>query len=120
MIDKGMVRNRAFLDLAHFAPCMLQIHGACESGKNPSVPAHSNLQRHGRGAFLKSHDCFTVPACTACHLWLDFSNKATREEKDEAFMRAMERWLEFLFRHEWLEVVKQKAASVPTFGTDCR
>ena len=90
-------RNRKLLDIAHEAPCLLEIRNVCDAGFSlggrASNPCHSNLQRHGRGFAYKSHDCFVVPGCNPCHQWLD-SGKATREEKDEAFMKALERyWL---------------------------
>lgn len=41
--------------------------GAKGCGAGPSVPCHSDLQRHGRGIGHKSHDCFAVPGCPPCH-----------------------------------------------------
>ncbi len=109
MIERGMYRNRRLLDLCHFAPCFLKIDGICTSGRHPSVPAHSNWQRHGRGAYNKSHDVYSVPACIDCHHWLDEGTKADREAQDDAFMSAWERWILHLFRHEFIEV-RRKAA----------
>ena len=59
-------RNRALLDVAHDAPCMLQL-GVPGCGTNASVPCHSDMLEHGRGAGHKSHDCLAVPGCPACH-----------------------------------------------------
>lgn len=58
-------RNRRLLDISHEAPCMLQLAPGC--GEFPSVPCHSDMLRHGRGVGHKSHDCFAVPGCPACH-----------------------------------------------------
>jgi len=59
-------RNRKLLDIAHDAPCMLQL-GVKGCGTYPSVPCHSDMLKHGRGVGHKSHDCFAVPGCPACH-----------------------------------------------------
>lgn len=108
MIERGMYRNRKLLDLSHFAPCLLQIPKICRSGVFPSVPCHSNFQRHGRGAYNKSHDVFHVPGCPPCHYWLDEGTTASREEKDNAFMAGLERWILYLFRYEYVVVAKAK------------
>lgn len=63
---KGTQRSRSLLDVAHEAPCCLQL-GAKGCGIHPSVPCHSDMLAHGRGAGLKSHDCLAVPGCPACH-----------------------------------------------------
>jgi len=62
----GTQRSRSLLDVAHEAPCCLQL-GAKGCGTHPSVPCHSDMLAHGRGAGLKSHDCLAVPGCPACH-----------------------------------------------------
>ena len=96
-------RNRKLLDVAHTAPCMFQIHGVCESGLNPSVPCHSNMQRHGRGFSHKSADAYAPAGCTACHAWYD-TGKASREEKEHAFILALERWWLWLLENERVRV----------------
>lgn len=61
-------RNRKLLDLSHDAPCLAQfphIHNG------PSVPAHSNEQRHGRGHSHKSHDNFHAAVCPEAHDFID-------------------------------------------------
>ncbi|HZR03653.1 MAG TPA: nuclease domain-containing protein [Burkholderiales bacterium] len=103
MIERGMYRDRKLLDLCHYAPCFLQIPGVCQNGVNPSVPCHSNFQRHGRGHSHKSHDIYTVPGCGPCHDWLD-KGPASRQEKDEAFMHAWERWMLHMFRYAFVSV----------------
>lgn len=44
---------------------MLRLGAPC--GVDKSVPCHSDLLRHGRGASHKSHDCLAVPGCPPCH-----------------------------------------------------
>ncbi len=58
-------RNRQLLDLAHEAPCFLNLAQTC--GRFPSVPCHSDLQKHGRGIGHKSADLFAIAACPDCH-----------------------------------------------------
>jgi hypothetical protein len=96
-------RNRSLLDLAHEAPCMLQIEGVCVNGRFPSVPAHSNRQRHGRGVGHKSADCFAVAACWACHGWLD-TGSAPRSDKQEAFDAGLERYWLWLWENDKIGV----------------
>lgn len=64
--QKATQRSRKLLDLAHDAPCMLQL-GAKGCGAHPSVPCHSDALAHGRGVGRKSHDALAVPGCPACH-----------------------------------------------------
>lgn len=92
-------RNRKLLDVAHSAPCMFRVPGICESGKYPSVPCHSNQQRHGRGHGHKSADVFAPAGCQPCHLWYDVRG-APREEQENTFQTALERWLLWLFENE--------------------
>lgn len=103
-IERGMHRDRKLLDLCREAPCMLRVPAVCQSGVFPSVPAHSNLQRHGRGAGNKSHDCFAVPGCNACHAWLDSGNTASGEEKEAVFLAARDRWDLYRWRHDLVRV----------------
>lgn len=84
-------RNRHLLDLCHEAPCMLQL-GAAGCGRNKSVPCHSDMLRHGRGAGHKSHDCLAVPGCPPCHAM--FTRKELgREGYEAAWSAAFERWV---------------------------
>lgn len=85
------------LELANGAPCTLLVPEICTGDVATTVAAHSNMSRHGRGSFLKSHDPFVAFGCSACHYWLDFG-KANRADKEEIFIRGMERtwfWLWF-------------------------
>ena len=83
------VRNRKLLDLAHDAPCCLQL-GAPGCGNNKSVPCHSDMLRHGRGAGHKSHDPFAVPGCPPCHAIFDRKHLG-RDGYEAAWLAAFER-----------------------------
>lgn len=84
-------RNRALLDLCHEAPCLLHL-GALGCGEHASVPAHSDMIRHGRGEHHKSHDCFAVPSCPACHVLFTRANLG-RDGYHAAWTEAMERYI---------------------------
>jgi len=99
-------RNRRLLDVAHNAPCFIRVSGCSGGHDGNAVPCHSNLLRHGRGTGLKSHDCFHVPGCSHCHYWLDYGKDASREEKEEAFMRAFEAYILWLWREGKIQVTK--------------
>ena len=60
------IENRELLDIAHEAPCFLQL-GYPGCGNDKSVPCHSDELSHGRGVGNKSHDCLAVPGCPVCH-----------------------------------------------------
>lgn len=96
-------RNRKLLDVAHDAPCMFQVEDICQSGVHPSVPCHSNKQRHGRGFAHKSADAYAPAGCIACHRWYDEGPEG-RETKDNAFQLALERWWLWLLENEKLRV----------------
>lgn len=101
-IERGTVRDRKLLDLAHDAPCMLLL-GAMGCGNHPSVPCHSDLLRHGRGVGHKSHDVFAVPGCPACHA--AFTRAVLGDERYEfVWTQAHERYLVYLFRHNLVRV----------------
>lgn len=93
-------RSRALLDMAYEFPCQLQIPGVCEGG--PGEPAHSNQSIHGKGGSIKSHDCFFVPACRACHREFDQGRTMGREEKAALWNRAYGRFLPMLM-HKIME-----------------
>lgn len=98
-----MHRYRDLLNLCRDADrCYLAVPGVCTN--RDYVPAHSNLQRHGRGYALKSHDCFAFPSCPPCHHWLDYGTTATREEKENATMRALEEWTVYIWTEEKVSV----------------
>lgn len=81
-------RNRKLLDLARDMPCMM-----CGIEDGTVVMAHSNSISHGKGMGIKSSDIFVAALCVKCHTWLD-AGKSSREEKKEAFTKAM--------HHTWL------------------
>lgn len=78
-------RNRALLDLAQGAPCLLRIPRVCRDDRESTVAAHSNLHQHGKGGARKADDEYSAWACARCHTWLDSSYSATFEEKRAAF-----------------------------------
>jgi hypothetical protein len=61
------------------------------------------MQRHGRGSHHRSHDCFVVAACPDCHAWLD-SGKASRMDKDIAFIAALDRYVLWLWQEGKVQV----------------
>jgi hypothetical protein len=77
-------RNRKLLDLARDQACAI-----CGAEDGTVVAAHSNSSTHGKGKSLKSHDCFIAFLCYRCHMELD-QGKASREEKEFTFRRAMD------------------------------
>lgn len=94
--------NRKLLDLAHDAPCMLQL-GLPGCGNDKSVPCHSDELGHGKGVGLKSHDCLAVPGCPVCHA--GFTRKALgREGYVEVFFKALARYLYWLWANGKLKV----------------
>ena len=95
-------RNRKLLDLAHSAPCMLLL-GVKGCGANPSVPCHSDMLRHGRGAGHKSHDCLAVAGCPECHR--HFTRQYLgREGYERAWIEALERYIVWLWQNDKLTV----------------
>lgn len=93
------IRNRKLLDVAHDAPCLLQL-GPC-SGQ--VVPCHSDQLSDGRGTGHKSHDCLAVPGCVACHAKFTRANLG-RSEYHDIHAKALKRYLVWLFENERLEV----------------
>lgn len=93
-------RSRKLLDVAHEAPCMLQLGVPC--GHDASVPCHSDMLRHGRGVGHKSHDCLAVPGCPACHNL--FTRKHLGELYDSTWQRANERYQIWLWENAKVKV----------------
>ena len=102
MIERGMHRDRKLLDLAHEAPCMLLL-GATGCGAYPSVPCHSDLLEHGRGASSKSHDCYAVPGCPPCHA-LFTRARLGQEKYREVWRAAHEKYQLWLWRKKKIRV----------------
>lgn len=90
-------RDRKLLDVAHEAPCMLRL-GVFGCGAHPSVPCHSDMLRHGRGAGHKSHDCLSVAGCPACHAAFTRS-KLGRDGYEAAWTVAYERYQVWLWEN---------------------
>lgn len=100
-------RDRKLLDLAHrLNDCQMQIPGVC-TGYSPEgcEPAHSNIQRHGRGASFKSHDLYHVASCHACHHELDHGTKLIRPEKEHFWQLGFERTMLEYFKRGWVGVI---------------
>lgn len=95
-------RSRKLLDLAHEAPCMLQL-GAFGCGRDASVPCHSDMLRHGRGVGHKSHDCLAVPGCPGCHAAFTRGLQG-HDAYEGVWMRAMERYLVWMWQNEKVRV----------------
>ena len=95
--------NRRLLDVAHDAPCMLQLGAPC--GNYPSVPCHSDQLKHGRGTGHKSHDCFAVPGCPDCHLKFTREH-LTRSGYEDIFQLALERYLLWMWATGKIGVIK--------------
>jgi hypothetical protein len=59
--------------------------------------------RHGRGVGHKSHDCFAVPGCPACHERFKRSILGP-EGYHAAWVEAMERWILYLWVSEKIRI----------------
>ena len=94
--------NRKLLDLAHEAPCFLQL-SLYECGKNASVPCHSDMLMHGRGIARKSHDWTAVPGCPACHE--RFKREHLGDEYEHVWRQAKDRYEDWLWRTNKIRVV---------------
>lgn len=89
-------RDRTLLDLAHNAPCFLQLARTC--GNYPSVPCHSDMLRHGRGVGHKSKAIFAVAGCPDCHS-LFTREKLGRAGYERVWIEAHEKYLAYLWDH---------------------
>lgn len=88
-------RDRKLLDTAYQFPCMLNF--PCCEGGDAGEPAHSNQAKHGKGGAMKAHDCFFVPACRACHMYLDQGGSMTKEERRAEWEDAYWRFVPMAF-----------------------
>lgn len=86
-------QDKSYLAACRGKRCYLQIHGVClgESGRDTVVPAHANWPEYGKGMGRKADDIYTVPACSACHAWLD-QGAASYEDKKVAWQVAYAIW----------------------------
>lgn len=89
-------RNKRLRDLARGQPCMVQDVYAPGLVPWPAVHdpatvvwAHSNLPEHGKGARIKSHDCFGFLACVQCHAEIDQGRSLQRSERQMVQREAM-------------------------------
>lgn len=97
-------RSRQLLDHARERACMMQVPDVCNGNPATVCAAHSNMQLHGKGVGIKSHDWAAAWACNACHDWLD-RGPAPRCDKELAFYRGMSRTLAVLFSERLLAVL---------------
>lgn len=98
-------RNRQLLDLAHGAPCFLNLAQTC--GNYPSVPCHSDLQKHGRGVGHKSADAYAVSGCPDCHALFTRAHLG-REGYYEVWRNAFERYTLWLWESGLIRVDNRK------------
>lgn len=91
--------------LAKGAPCHLMIPDIHRFDPETTVYAHSNLQEHGHGAGLKSHDPFGCFACYWCHAAIDHGNALTHEEKVHYMRKGMDRTLLYLWQNNLIGVL---------------
>ncbi|WP_245623694.1 nuclease domain-containing protein [Paraburkholderia nodosa] len=98
---KRRVRKPTVDEGAHYLaacrgePCYLRIPGVCHLNPRDRtvVPCHSNLLEHGGGMGLKAEHRFTFPGCDLCHYWLDRSRIPTKQERRDATLVALGRWI---------------------------
>lgn len=96
-----MSRDRKLLDLCQNAPCQLRLASPC--GQDPSVPAHSDMLRHGRGVGHKSSAVFAIPACPNCHAAFT-RGYLGKTQYEEVWRQAHERWLQYIWDNKLIDV----------------
>ena len=97
-------RNRKLLDLAHDAPCFLDL-GTVLCGRDAAVPCHSDMLRHGRGVGHKSSDVYAIPGCPACHAV--FTRARWGRSGYEAIWRdGFEKYVLWLWENEKIKVIR--------------
>lgn len=92
-------RNKKLLDVAHDAPCLLQL-GRCEG---QVVPCHSDQLEDGRGVGHKSHDCLAIPGCVACHQKF-IRAYLGREQYADVYVRALKLYIVWQWVNERVRV----------------
>ena len=100
--ERNNHRDRAWLDLAHKAPCFIRLSQTC--GNHASVPCHSEMLKHDRGVGKKSHPVFMVPGCPDCHA-IFTRNYLGREGYEVLWAAAHDAWLKHAFDNGWIRVV---------------
>lgn len=92
--------NQAILDAANGQDCWFK-GPTCNHNPETTVWGHSPFSEHGKGAWIKAHDCFGCFICSDCHIFLD-GGWALRgwhkSEVKERFNRAMAKSLLILLR----------------------
>jgi hypothetical protein len=85
-------RSKKLTDSAENQPCVL-----C-GNTGTTVSAHANSVALGKGTGIKAPDYYTAWLCHKCHYDIDDSNKFSRKEKEEmwlrAYVRTVARWFE--------------------------
>lgn len=92
-------RNRKLLDIAHSAPCFLEL-GPCEG---QVVSCHSDCLSDGRGVGHKSHDCLAVSGCVACHSKFTRSYLG-RDQYEQVHTKALKRYLVWMWTEQKVKV----------------
>lgn len=96
----AMYRDTKLLELARGRNCLVGLRGICTADDDTVVAAHSNQLRHGKGRGLKAEDCYTVWACSACHIFIDAS-QASRAERVAAWEAGWHRQ-----KQEWKRIAE--------------
>lgn len=98
-------RNRRLLDLAHDAPCFVDLPHVCTAYKG-CEPMHSDSQIFGRGMSFKSHDFAIASGCRNAHAALTASVGDTmeREAKFYCWLRAHAKFMAWAWENGKLKV----------------
>lgn len=94
-------RNRKLLDVAHDAPCFLELAPTC--GNYPSVPCHSDSLQDGRGIGHKSNDCLAVAGCPDCHAL--FTREHLGDDYSVKHATSLKRYLVWMWENGKVKVV---------------
>ena len=91
-------RSRTFLDLCHDLPCQAKFPHICNG---PSIPAHSNQLKHGRGHGFKCSDVFVAAVCPDAHDFIDGRKGGwDKETKHAEWERAHIATMDYLFTNK--------------------
>lgn len=83
-------RDPVLLDMAQGRRCFLRVTEVCVGlDTSTTVAAHRN---EGKGMGTKTSDLYAVPACYACHTWMDQSG-SPRAVKRRVHMDAHSEWV---------------------------
>lgn len=93
-------RSRKLLDAIHKLPCMARFPHHCTEHLSV-VPAHSDMQEHGRGIGHKTADWSVAAMCDTAHKMLDTFD---REQKATEWRLAHKDTMDWLFVNEILKV----------------